>query len=129
MIKQNLVSFFHGPEIIPGSIISHTFPKGLFVLNNLVPTVLKWFGLYKPVLHLCRFIELKSYGNLDHHPQANTSAICIVFKGNCFSRIYPSRCMRQDRSVEIIVDAPVCKALFTFWSAIPMEMGSYFIAK
>src|SRR5690349_14389855 len=34
--------------------------------------------------------------------------------------------MRQDRSVEIIHSAPDCIALFTFCSAIAMEIGSYF---
>ena len=38
-------------------------------------------------------------------------------------------CIRQEASVETIYSAPVSRALFTFCSAMAVEMGSFFTEK
>ena len=50
----------------------------------------------------------------NYHPEAKTSAICKVFIGKFFDFINPSRCIKQLRSVEIIIAAFVAKTLLIF---------------
>src|SRR5436190_1928932 len=57
-----------------------------------------------PACFLC------TVGGLFYHPLVSTSAIWRVFSGRPLCLIYPSRCIRQDRSVEIMYSAPVFNA-------------------